>query len=173
MTEPLTVSFTASRIIGAEGWTVMRSVLSAEVPQADRYVTGAACGGDAFIGHWLHKNRPGAEHHVIVPADRSQVDPWWLRLEDGVVYVHEMPPGSTYLQRNKRLVKMGTMLFGFPAHPEHDWRSKRSGSWQACRLARRAGKLARWQCVMAPYGGRVERSPAEFGLTEVRRFTDA
>lgn len=164
MPDLLTVSFTASRLIGAEGWTVMRTVLSADVPRAGRYVTGGACGGDAFIGAWLFVHYPDAEHHVIVPYDRSQVDPWWLRLEDGTVYVHEMPPGSTYRDRNVRLAERGTMMFAFPAYPEGDWRSQRSGSWQAARLARRAGKLAQWQCVMPPYKGRTEKSPAEFGL---------
>lgn len=48
-----------------------------QVPYARRYITGGARGGDKFLGRWLYANRPGAEHMVIVPANRSQVDPWW------------------------------------------------------------------------------------------------
>ena len=59
----------------------MASVLTVHVSHADRYVTGACTGGDAFIGRYLYANRPEAEHVVVVPADRSRVDPW--RLEAG------------------------------------------------------------------------------------------
>jgi hypothetical protein len=50
-------------------------------------------------------------------------------------------------------------MFGFPAYPENDTRSRRSGTWQAVRMARRAGKLSPWHCVTPPYRGRIERYP--------------
>jgi hypothetical protein len=156
------VSFTAARELddrAANG--VVLNVLVTAVPHADRYVTGACVGGDAFIGTWLYLNRPHAQHVVIVPADRSRVDPWWLDVV-GPVRVIDMPPGSTYADRNARLVEEGTCVFGFPAYPENDPRSLRSGSWQAIRMARRAGKLSQWHRVTPPYRGRIEKYPSLF-----------
>jgi hypothetical protein len=155
----VTVSFTAARDLddaAADG--VVLNVLMCRVPHADRYVTGACTGGDAFIGRWLQANRPGAEHVVIVPANRRRVDPWWTAVT-GPVTVIEMPPGSTYADRNRRLVDEGTCLFGFPAHPEDDYRSRRSGTWQAIRMAMKAGKLSQWHCVTPPYEGRIVTAP--------------
>ena len=73
-----------------------------------------------------------------------------------------MPWGTTYADRNYQLVHRGTMLFGFPAYPEKDPRSARSGSWQTIRMARRAGTLSQWHCVKPPYKGCVEKYPSEF-----------
>lgn len=72
-----------------------------------------------------------------------------------------MPPGTTYADRNARLVDEAHAVFAFPAYPEDDPRSLRSGSWQAARLARRAGKLSMWHCVTPPYQGLLERHPSE------------
>jgi hypothetical protein len=66
------VSFTAARDLDDAGREVVLNVL-VQVPRAGRYVTGAARGGDAFIGARLVAGRPDAEHVVIVPADRSQL----------------------------------------------------------------------------------------------------
>jgi hypothetical protein len=137
------------------------SVLAARVPHADRYVTGACIGGDAFIGRWLHANRPDAVHMVIVPADRSRVDWWWADAGGPPVTVIEMPPGTTYADRNARLVSEADVVFGFPAYPEGDPRSARSGTWQTIRLSRAAGNFSQWHCVTPPYRGLVERSPSD------------
>src|SRR5579863_4966865 len=159
MAERTAISFTAAReLSGAAADGVLLNVLVTGVPHVDRYVTGACLGGDAFIGRWLYLNRPHAQHAVIVPADRSRVDPWWLEVT-GPVEVTEMPPGTTYADRNARLVAEGTCVFGFPAYPEDDPRSQRSGTWQTVRLARRAGKLSQWHCLTPPYRGRIERYP--------------
>jgi hypothetical protein len=161
-----TVSFTAARSLSdeaAEG--VVTNVLTVHVPHADRYLTGGCTGGDASIGRWLYVNRPGAEHVVIVPADRSRVDPWWedpaLDGLPGRVTVIEMPPGTTYEDRNARLVAEATAVFGFPAYPERDPRSRRSGTWQAIRMSRTAGNFSQWHCVTPPYQGRIERYPSK------------
>jgi hypothetical protein len=169
----VTVSFTSARDLDDGGREVILNVLITGVPHAGRYVTGGCTGGDAFIGRWLFRNRPGAEHVVIVPANKSQVDPWWLTVA-GPVTVIPMPAGTTYADRNARLVAEGTMVDGFPAYPEHDPRSARSGSWQAIRMARKAGKLHRWDCVKPPYRGRIETYMQDLlagraGI-EVRRF---
>ncbi len=161
----LAVSFTASRDLDTRGREVILSVLATAVPPGGRYITGGAIGGDSFIGRWLYENRPGAGHLVIVPADRSRVDPWWLAVSGPGPEVMLMPHGTTYAARDARLVEKGAMLFGFPAYPEDDPRSLRSGTWQTNRMGRRAGKLCRWDCVKPPYHGKVERWPYEFGYT--------
>lgn len=163
-TRPLiSASFTAAR----EGFSpvpgVVVSVLMTAVPHVDRYVTGGCVGGDAFIGEWLFQNRPDAEHVVIVPADRSRVGPWWLSCRrDREPTVIFMPWGTTYADRNARLVAEGTFTFGFPAYLEDDSRSRRSGTWQTIRMARKAGSLSQWHCVTPPYQGRIERYPSEW-----------
>lgn len=157
------VSFTAARDLDAFGMRVAVNVL-VQVPSADRYVTGACDGGDAYIGRWLYDARPWAEHVVVVPANRSRVDEWWLEVDGPGVTVIPMPPGSTYADRNAELVRRGTAVYALPAYPEDDPRSRRSGTWQAARMARRAGKLARWDCVKAPYAGQVEKWPREFAV---------
>jgi hypothetical protein len=159
------VSFTAARIMSeAARGSVVTAVLAAAVPDADRYVTGACVGGDAFIGRWLHANRPGAGHMVVVPADRSRVDYWWLDAHGPAVTVIEMPPGTSYAYRNARLVAEADAVFGFPAYPEDDPRSARSGTWQTARMARAAGNLSQWRCVTPPYRGMVERPTSALGF---------
>lgn len=91
-------------------------------------------------------------HVVIVPADRSQVDPWWVEPQwAGRVTVIEMAPGTSYADRNAALVHWGDELAGFPAWPERAPGSQRSGTWQTIRLCRKAGKPVQWQCVMPPH----------------------
>jgi hypothetical protein len=156
-----TISFTASRDMDqAAQQGVVTSVLTVHVPRVGRYVTGACIGGDAFIGRWLYANRPEAEHAVIVPADRSRVDPWWLEARGRPVTVIEMPAGTTYADRNARLVAEADVVFGFPAYPETDPRSLRSGTWQTIRMSRKLGNFSQWHCVKPPYRGRIEQWPS-------------
>jgi hypothetical protein len=62
----------------------------------------------------------------------------------------EMPAGTDYADRNAELVKRGAVLHGFPAYTEDDRRSRRSGTWQAIRMARRAQKMGEWHCTALP-----------------------
>lgn len=166
----VTIAFTAARelsVAARDG--VVLNVLMTAVPHADLYVTGACIGGDSFIGRWLYENRPDAEHVVIVPSDRSRIDTWWLDHLPGSVEVCCMPPGTTYADRNRALVDEATLMFGFPAYPEDDPRSLRSGTWQTIRMARQAGKFSQWHCVTPPYQGRIEHRPASFLATQGER----
>jgi hypothetical protein len=126
------------------------------LPPVSRYVTGGARGGDALIGQWLYAMYPQAEHVLVLPANRSQVDPWWERIGATVTLI-EMPPGTDYADRNARGVDEGDATVGFPAYPEQDRRSERSGTWQTIRMAVRAGKLSQWYCVKPPYERRIEK----------------
>ena len=155
------VSFTAARDLDDAGRGVAVNVL-VQVPCAERYVTGACTGGDAFTGRWLYDAWPDAEHVIVIPADRSRVDEWWLEVDGTNVTVIPMPQGTTYADRNAELVRRGTAVYGLPAYPEDDPRSRRSGTWQTIRMSRRAGKLARWDCIKPPYAGRIEKWPREF-----------
>jgi len=156
------VSFTAAREWDEGSGSVAINVLC-QIPPARRYVTGGSQGGDAFLGLHLARAFPQAWHVVILPANRSQVDPWWeLHLLPKPVTVIEMPFGSTYKDRNQRLVDEATAVYGLPAYPEKDPRSLRSGTWQTIRLSRRARKLISWCCVQPPYAGQVERWPSQF-----------
>ena len=111
--------------------------------RAAQFVTGGAVGLDSYAGRLLVLLNPGARHQVIVPADRSRVDPWWYepQFADRVELV-EMPPGTSYAERNQALVDAVVVLYAFVGWPEDHPRSLRSGSWQTVRMARRAGKPA-------------------------------
>jgi len=102
------------------------------------FVTGGAEGGDAFIGLWLWWNYDHAIHTVIVPANKKQVFDWWSgKLSVNVI---QMPEGTTYKDRNQAIVDRSDELRGFPEYLENDDRSRRSGTWQTIRLARKANK---------------------------------
>ena len=162
MTVVRTVSFTASRDMDQAAQAgVVISVLTVHVPLVGRYVTGGCIGGDAFIGRWLYANRPNAGHMVIVPADGSRVDPWWTEARGPAVTLIEMSSGTTYADRNAQLVAEANAVFAFPAYPEDDPRSLRSGTWQASRMARKVGNFCMWHCVKPPYSGLIEEWPSD------------
>jgi len=154
-----TIGFTAARDMDEHDRDVVTSIIQTRVPDVSRYVTGGARGGDACIGYFLYATRPRAEHVVIVPANRSQVDPWWETVirRGGAVTVIQMPEDTTYADRNQRIVEESDALVGFPAYPENDVRSQRSGTWQTIRMAQRAETLSQWHCAKPPYAGRIEK----------------
>jgi hypothetical protein len=155
-----TIGFTAARKMDEHARNVVVApALDVRIPYVSRYVTGGARGGDAFIGYYLYATRRDAEHVVIVPANRSQIDPWWETViaRGGAVTVIEMPEGTSYADRNERIVHESDALAGFPAYPEDDHRSIRSGTWQTIRMAKRADVLSQWHCVNPPYAGRIDK----------------
>ena len=133
----------------------------ADAPERAEYTTGACVGTDAFIGAWLWRHAPRALHRVVVPADRSRVESWWLHraIREAAgsygVEVEEMGPGTSYRDRNLRIVERSDVLVAFPAYGEDDPRSLRSGTWQTVRMARRAGLEVR----VVVLGGSDEASP--------------
>jgi hypothetical protein len=135
------IGFTGSRDLPAQAWPELRRRLNRL--RADEYVTGACAGVDAFVGDHLVGVHPDAVHRVIVPANRSLVVAWWRRWPDAVesqgLRVFEMPPGTTYADRNRAIVTCSTRLIAIPAHDEDAPGSRRSGTWQTVRMARRKG----------------------------------
>lgn len=147
-----TLAFTAAREgfdpPPARVWQVLMGL-----PPASCYVTGGCRGGDAVIGRWLRMTYPRAEHVVVLPASLRQVEDWWSGLDRLHPRIIAMPAGTTYKDRNTRLVELADEVRGFPAWPEHDPRSVRSGTWQTIRMARRAETMRDWNCVLSPSCG--------------------
>jgi len=125
------VSFTASRQLKtATDLFHVRDVLE-KLQRGDLVVTGGCIGGDHEIAKTATKL--GLAVHTVLPTDTSRVDPEW---EEWCVSWERMPEGTTYRNRNERLVELGNKLFGFPNLPES--RDVRSGTWMTIRIARMA-----------------------------------
>lgn len=133
------IGCTGLRNLTPDLWRPVDNVLA--VLAAEVYVTAAAVGFDAFAGRRLVGLHPHARHMVIVPGSQLAVEHWWLRAPyDTQVIVERMPIGSTFRDRNQALVDRVNLLHAFPEFAEHDPRSRRSGTWQVIRMARRADK---------------------------------
>ena len=141
--------FTSTRTLTHDAEVLLVRELQT-IPPADAYVTGACRGGDAFIGEWMFWSHPDAEHIVIVPANKKQIERWWEKpaVRDAVTMgrkltIEYMPASTDYRARNTALVKRATRFYGYPAYSEDDRRSQRSGTWMTIRIADRANKLVR------------------------------
>lgn len=139
LTQGKVVSFTGSRgeLDRRQAAAIRRDV--EHLAWATGFVTGGCIGIDAFLGELLFARYPSKTHLVVVPADRSRVAAWWRRYDSapGSLTVHEMPAGSSYMHRNQAMVSNSAALVGYPAYDERVTLSKRSGSWQTIRMARR------------------------------------
>jgi hypothetical protein len=105
----------------------------------DTYVTGGCRGWDAFIGRYLALRFPLKTHIVVCPANRSQVDPWWLEFDLGTILVVYMPEDTDYKDRNTEIVRRSDQLFYCADYPEEHGKSQRSGTWQTKRIAEKLG----------------------------------
>lgn len=104
---------------------------------APGFVTGACTGLDALIGRFCVERWPQRMHMVIIPGDRKQIDPWWLDFGGWLINVIQMPPNTTYADRNQAIVDQSQQLVGFPIGPEDHPAQRRSGTWQTIRMGRR------------------------------------
>jgi predicted Rossmann-fold nucleotide-binding protein len=123
------------------GWTGSRNITEAMRQYIDQtiaalphviVVTGGCIGVDAYVARVAHAR--GLHVHTIVPYDRSRVDPDW---EQYALTCYPMPLGTTYKDRNQAIVNRSDIMYGVPSHPESDPKSRRSGTWQTIRMARR------------------------------------
>lgn len=102
--------------------------------QPEGIVVGACTGYDAEVQMWFVHNRPEVRRTVVVPANRSKVDPRCLQ-DTGAEFVL-MPDGTSYRDRNIRLVELSDRLAGF-------WTGKRaySGTFMSLNIGRKVDKL--------------------------------
>jgi len=147
LSQPLTLlepskpvlGFTGTRTINDDDKETIAKFLrtpSFEIDRFQTFVTGACIGVDAYVGELMSRWFPLARHVVVVPSDRSRVDPGYLVWASQII---NMPPESSYRDRNLNIVRLSNKLIGFPRYPEHDPRSRRSGTWMTVRIARRLG----------------------------------
>ena len=115
------------------------------LPKPSVIVTGACLGVDSYVARYAVLT--GHKVHTVVPGNRALVDPEWRS------WCHtftEMPPDSTYRDRNVELVSQGPDgLRGFPTAPENYAESKRSGTWQTIRLGYDACSTV-YVCILGP-----------------------
>lgn len=107
----------------------------------DTYVTGGCRGWDALVGEYLRLKFPPpvAYHVVVIPANKSQVDPWWEKFDVGTVDLVYMPDGTDYRDRNEAIVQRVEQVFYCADYPEQHVKSKRSGTWMTKRIAESQG----------------------------------
>lgn len=114
--------------------SVIRDALDVLEP-FDRYVTGACVGFDTLAGAYMALTRPEAEHVVLVPSNRYKVHEWWTEFPN--VIVVEMAEDTDFKDRNQEIVNRSDVLMYCALFPEDHGASRRSGTWQTIRMARR------------------------------------
>jgi hypothetical protein len=101
-------------------------------------ITGACVGIDQYIAEYLLCKHPDVRQIIVVPGDAKLVSGLFLdrmQQHSSIVTILHMPPGSSYRDRNKRIVFLSDMVEAF-----WDGR-KRSGTLMTINIARKAGKL--------------------------------
>jgi len=102
-------------------------------------VHGGCVGADAFAGQtgliYSGAFPGGTDVHAVIPADMRQVPADWRQH----CHTYEvMPEGSSYRDRNKRIVRRAQVLFAVADYPEDHGKSRRSGTWMTVRIAQEA-----------------------------------
>ncbi len=139
-----TLGFTGTRSTDARKAELRNYLESADMitylRKFDTYVTGGCVGWDALVGRFLATRFPPpiAQHIVVVPANRKQVDPWWEEFDPGLVQIVYMPNDTDYRDRNTEIVKRSDNMFYCADYPEADGRSQRSGTWMTYRISNEA-----------------------------------
>lgn len=105
--------FTGSRVMNPDKRIEACRILDA-LNDGTEFTTGACIGWDAWIFIHLINQFPKAHHRVIIPANLSLVDQEVLReAEWRNVEMVWMPEGSTYRDRNNRILDDTDLLYAF------------------------------------------------------------
>jgi hypothetical protein len=130
-----TVAFTGARKVPLAGVDLITDVVG-RLPATARVLHGGCLGVDALVGRAAWERGLGV--HTVLPGLDQYTHPDWARY----CHSHERLAGGSesYRARNTRLVALADRLIAFPAWPERDGRSVRSGTWMCVRIARAAGK---------------------------------
>jgi len=128
------IGITATRALTATGERMITDALTNALHAGgvEMVITGGAVGGDAYAARVAHAMRLWVR--TLLPEDPKEVDPQWRD------YCDEAEGAWPYRERNTRLVEQCSVLYAFPAFPEDDPRSKRSGTWMTVRIARKLGR---------------------------------
>jgi hypothetical protein len=153
----LRVGFTGTRKLDAYGreaiaTTVLFFVQLCEDNGLGLELTHGACyGADAFAGQTalIYSGISGVGQgygvsvnvHAVVPTDMSRVPEGWR--QDCHTW-EQMPEGSSYRDRNKRIVRRADVLFAVANYPEDHGSQKYSGTWMTVRLGREANIPTFW-----------------------------
>ena len=127
------ITWTATRRLEEGDEQTFIRLVDATHPDA-KHIVGGCIGGDAVLARLLYLR--GRMVHVVLPADRSKVDPEWQLY---CTSFEEMPPSTTYRQRDERMVELGTRCIGIANRPEKHGASIYSGAWMTIRIAIAAG----------------------------------
>lgn len=126
-----TVGFTGTRNLTKQDYGVIAEVIK-NLPDDVRIVNGGCVGVDTLVARYAFLR--SLHVHTIFPSDLSQVDPdayrWCTTSE-------RMPEGSSYRDRDRRIVEESDVLIAFAQYPENYSRSLRSGTWMTVRIAKR------------------------------------
>lgn len=129
-----TVGFTGTRREPTKDERFRIAGLIHHLPEGTRIVTGGCVGVDHFVAAFARKE--GRPVHTVVPSDRSRVAPTWRKHCDTF---EEMSTGTSYRDRNARIVELSDRVLAIPDHDELTPESLRSGTWQTIRMGRNAG----------------------------------
>lgn len=137
---PDVLAFSGSRhTLNGYGLRLLHDDLDAIGLDATGYASGGCTGIDFYVGRYCYERWPSRQHIVVLPANRSRIGVWWRHLPDVVVI--EMPPGSSYRDRNQYLVNISRRLSAYPFAAEANPSQQRSGTWQAYRMAQRSHRI--------------------------------
>jgi hypothetical protein len=103
------------------------------LPEGTMVITGGCLGGDALVAR-LARAR-GLKVLTILPANHKEVDPEW---REHCTEFYQMPPGTSYRDRNTRIVVLSRRMYGLADGPTNGV-DRGSGTWMTIRIAQRRG----------------------------------